>query len=120
MNEGILSGVESAVQHREDATAGMGVIHRRAKDKAVGLPGLFNQAVDDVVVEDTTAWQLSAGAAGGAVPDGLVAQEQNFTLNPGGFQRIRDDPQRRVCATLRTGTAIEQKYFHIELLLPEF
>ena len=86
----------------------MGVIDRRTKYEAVRLPGLLNDPVHDVVVEHATARCLLAGPAGGAIPDGAAAQEEDLRLRAAGLQCVRNLPQGRVGAAVGPGAAVEQ------------
>ena len=108
MGEGVLTCVEYPVQNGQDASAGMGIINRRAKDEAVGRFGFCDDLIDDVIIKDTSARQRFAGAAGGTVPDRFIAQEQDFRLDPRSFQYGSNLPQSGIGAAVQVRTSIEQ------------
>ena len=85
--EGSPARIEGAVEGGEDPPARMGVVDRRAEDKAVALRGLFDEGVDAVVVKDAAALaEFRAAAAPGAVAERAVqvqpaVRELPFTSN---------------------------------------
>lgn len=108
MHEGTFSSVEHPVQYGEDASAGMGVIDRGAEYKAVGLPGFFNDAVYNVIIEYTFSGYIRAGPAGSSVPHRVISKKQNFGMNSSVFQRRGNFTESGIRAAMRMGAAIEQ------------
>ena len=107
MNKGVLACVKNSVQYRQNSSAGVRVINRRAKYEAIGFAGLFDDPVYNIVVKRASARLSGTGAAGSAVPYRFVAQEQDFCLDAGAFQSKSDFVQCRMRASFGMGTAVK-------------
>ena len=66
----------------------MGIIHRRAENKAIGMPRLFNEGVYGVVGKDAAVF--GALAAADAVADGRRPQLKYFIRDALLRQRTAD------------------------------
>ena len=86
----------------------MGVIDRGAEYEAVGLPGFFNDAVYNVIVEYTFSGYFRAGPAGSAVPHRVITKKEYFGMNSGVFQRRRHFTEGGIRAAMQMRAAVEQ------------
>lgn len=107
--------VEGPVQEGKDASARMGVVDRRGKDKAVSCAGLFHKVVDTVVLEDTTAG-LTTLAALQTVRQGLCAKLNHLGLDALGFEHGNHFPDGLHGGTILVAAAIHEQDFHDILL----
>ena len=79
--KGFASGIECAIEGREDAPAGVRIVDGRAEDKAVGLLGGSDELVHHVVVKGATTAKLAALAATDTIANGLGAQLKHLGIN---------------------------------------
>src|SRR5699024_9206968 len=104
------AAVKGAVEEGTNLSAGVGVVDRGAKDKAVGLLCLLDKFVDPVIKDAFS--QLCAGTAGDAAGNRLFTDLDNFGFNPIFFERSRHLAQGSIGAALCVWAAVEQKYLH--------
>ena len=109
-HEGRAAGVEGPVHEGQQPSAGVGVVHGRAEDEAVSLPGLLGEGVH-AVVKDASAG-LPAAAAGYAVRQWLVANEEGFGVNALLLQGPGCLSQGYAGAAVGAGASVDQQYFH--------
>ena len=117
VRKGLTAGIECAIEGRKDAAAGVRVVDRRAKDKAVCLLGGGNQFVDYIVVKDAAAIELAALTTANAVANGLGAQLEHLGIDTLGMQLLGDFGKRASGVAVCLGAAIDQKNLHHKLPL---
>ena len=107
MGESGAARIKGAVQYRQQPTAGVGVVDRRAKNEAVGLLGLFNDPVDAVIRKDAAALP-GAAAAGNAVPHRRGSQLDNLCGDPLCLQHVGYLPQGSIGAAIGVVAAVDE------------
>lgn len=115
--KGFASGIECAVESREDASAGMRIVDGRAKDKAVCLLGGSDQLVHHVIVKGAAAIELAALTTANAVANGLGAQLKHLGINAFGIELLGDLGECAGGVAVCLGAAIDQKNLHHKLPL---
>ena len=95
---------EHPVQEGQDASAGVGVINRRAEDKAVGLSGLGDKGVHPVVGKNAAV--VRAAAAADAVAHRAAADLEDLILDPFPLQLPADLLQRKAGVASGFWTAV--------------
>lgn len=115
--KGFAAGIECAIECRENAAAGVRVVDRRAKDKAVGLFGGSDQLVDHVVVKGAATAKLATLAATDAIANGLGAQLKHLGINAFCIELLGDFGECAGGVAVCLGAAIDQKNLHHKLPL---
>lgn len=115
--KGFASGIECAIECREDAAAGMRIVDGRAKDKAVCLLGGSDELVHHVVVKGTATAELAALAATDAIANGLGAQLKHLGINAFCIKLLGDLGECAGGVAVCLGAAIDQKNLHHKLPL---
>ncbi len=111
------TGIECAIECRENAAAGVRVVDRRAKDKAVGLFGGSDQLVDHVVVKGAATAKLATLAATDAIANRLGAQLKHLGIDALDVELLGDLGECAGRVAVCLGAAIDQKNLHHKLPL---
>ena len=112
--KGGTTGIECPVHQRQQAGAGVGVVHRRAEHKAVRLPRPFHKVVHKVL--EHAAAQLPALAAGNAVWQRRVPDEKVLCLDAVVPQAPGHLVERHPGAAVFSGASVDQ--YDLHLLFP--
>ena len=105
--------IEYAVERGEGGAVGRGVVHGCAEYIAVGLLEFFGDIGNAVVTEYAPVFAaLSAAAAAYAAAHGAVAQPDYLAVHSLIFEFFGDYRERRICAAVFVGAAIEHYYLH--------
>ena len=117
MRKGLAAGIEGAIEGRKNAAAGVRVVDRRAKDKAICLLGGSDELVHHVVVKGAATAELAALAATDAIANGLGAQLKHLGINAFGIELLGDLGECAGGVAVCLGAAIDQKNLHHKLPL---
>ena len=99
--------IECAIECRENAAAGVRVVDRRAKDKAICLLGCSDELVDHVVVKGAAAIELATLAATDAIANGLGAQLKHLGIDTLGMQLLGDFGKRASGVAVCLGATVD-------------
>ena len=105
--KGFAAGIECAIECRENAAAGVRVVDRRAKDKAICLLGCSDELVHHVVVKGAASAKLAALTATDAVANGLGAQLKHLGINAFGIKLLCDLGECAGSVAVCLGAAID-------------
>ena len=111
------TGIEGAIEGREDAPAGVRIVDGRAEDKAVCLLGGSDELVHHVIVKGAATAKLAALAATDAIANGLGAQLKHLGINAFGIELLSDLGECAGGVAVCLGAAIDQKNLHHKLPL---
>ena len=105
--KGMSACIECAIECRENAAAGVRVVDRRAKDKAICLLGGSDQLVHHVVVKGAAAIELATLAATDAIANGLGAQLKHLGIDTLGMQLLGDFGKRASGVAVCLGATVD-------------
>ena len=117
MRKGLAAGIEGAIECRKNAAAGVRVVDRRAKDKAICLLGGSDELVHHVVVKGAATAELATLAATDAIANGLGAQLKHLGINAFGNELLGDFGECAGGVAVCLGATIDQKNLHHKLPL---
>ena len=107
---------ECAVQEGQDPSAGMCVVDRTSEHEGIRIPGLLDEHVDTVVLDDASA-KTSACSTLQAVGDGLGTALEDLAFHA----LAREDPDHLLkgghSGPLTVAAAVEKQYLHVIHLL---
>ena len=102
-----------ALPHGEERAVGLAIVGRRAKDYAVGITQLFDDAVGYVVVKHATAERLlDALVAGATAAHRLLADPDGLGFDSLGDEGVGDFLKRASRVAVFTRASVDEQYFH--------
>jgi hypothetical protein len=103
------AGIQHALLDAQERTCGLAVVDRAAHDERIAGLHFFDDAIADIIVEDTSAAPGPlAGVTRDAPSEGLIANPYPFTLDAMTFELFGYFVQCDISVSLSAGTSMNQ------------